>query len=52
MIKKAKKMGGNAILFEKPKESGIEGGGFYYRGFITSGGKLTYLYKGAVVVFE
>jgi hypothetical protein len=44
MMKQAKKMGGNAIIFEKPLPSGQE--------FDFSGLKLTYLYKGRVIVYQ
>lgn len=47
MIAKAKKMGGQAILFDKPKQSGMEAEFFSF-----GQAKFTYLYKANVVVYE
>jgi hypothetical protein len=47
MIAKAAKLGGNAIIFDKPKQSGVEAQPFSFGRF-----DLTYLYKGAVVVYQ
>lgn len=46
MIKQAKRMGGQAIIFETPKQSGLE------PGFFSWGLKFTYLYKGTVISYE
>lgn len=47
LIAKAAKMGGNAIIFSKPKQSGMEAQPFSF-------GKVdfTYLYKGTVIVYQ
>jgi hypothetical protein len=47
MIKRAKKMGANAILFEKPKASGVEAAPFSFGKF-----ENTFLYKATVVVYQ
>lgn len=46
MIKKAQKMGGNAIIFAEPKQSGFEATPF------TFSAKMTYLYKGTVIKYQ
>ncbi len=48
MITKAKKMGGSAIVFDRPKQSGMEASYFSFPGAI----KYTYLYRSVVVVYE
>jgi hypothetical protein len=47
MIRRAAKMGGNAIIFDKPTPSGFEAAPFSF-------GKMdpTFLFKGTVVVYE
>jgi hypothetical protein len=47
MIKRAKSMGGNAIVFEKPKPSGMEAGPWSFGSL-----KYTYLYRATVFVYE
>jgi hypothetical protein len=47
MIKKAQKMGGHAIIFAAPKQSGMEAAGPF-----SFAAKFTFLYKGTVVVYE
>lgn len=47
LIKKAKQMGGDAILFDKPKQSGMEMDFFSF-----GASKFTYLYRARVVVYQ
>jgi hypothetical protein len=46
MIKKAKKMGGSAIIFKDPIKSGED------NAWGSGSLKVTYLYKGIVIVYE
>ncbi len=47
MIKKAQKLRGDAIIFEKPEQSGLEAQPFGFGSF-----KYTYKYKGTVVAYQ
>jgi hypothetical protein len=52
MIEKARKMGGDAIIFMKPSYSGTEGNAVFVRGFAIGGSKVTFLFRGAVVAYK
>ena len=52
MVNKARKMGGDAIIFSKPSYSGTEGQAYYMRGFAFGGAKVTYLFRGTVIGYK
>ena len=52
MIGKARKLGGDAIIFMEPRFSGTDDQYFIHNRFAIGGSKITFLFRGVVIAYK